>query len=155
MAHTHRYQVHLGWRGSTAGGYRSYDRAHAVTAATAGERLELSADAAFLGDPGRLNPEQLLLAAASSCQLLSFLAEAARAGVDVRSYRDEAEAEMPVSREPMRITRITLRPHIGVAPGTDPEVVIELVHRGHRQCFIANTLNADIALEPSVVAEEG
>ncbi len=34
--------------------------------------------ARVLGDPALLNPEQLLLAAASSCQFLSFLAVAAR-----------------------------------------------------------------------------
>ena len=57
--------------------------------------LELSSDPAFGGRPERLNPEQLLLMAASSCQLLSFLAVAARARLDVIAYEDEAEAMMP------------------------------------------------------------
>ena len=44
------------------------------------------------GDPAVLNPEQLLLMAASSCQMLWFLHLAAKARMDVVAYEDEAEA---------------------------------------------------------------
>src|SRR5690625_7366079 len=48
--------------------------------------LFVSSDAAFRGDAELTNPEQLLVLAASSCQMLSFLGAAARASVDVVSY---------------------------------------------------------------------
>ena len=67
----HRYRTELAWRGSTGAGYAAYDRTHEVSAPPAGVTLSLSADPTFRGDPERLNPEQLLLAAASSCQMLS------------------------------------------------------------------------------------
>ncbi|MBM9467571.1 OsmC family protein [Nakamurella leprariae] len=146
----HRFTSALRWSGSTAGGYRDYSRAHHVTLPPTDTRLTVTADAAFRGDAALPNPEQLLLAAAASCQLLSFLALAAVAGVDVLSYSDEAEAEMPVTREAMRITRIVLRPHIEVAEGTDTERVVAMVHQGHDECFIANTLNAEVVVEPTV-----
>ena len=66
------------------------------------------------GDPAMLNPEQLLLMAASSCQMLWFLHLAAKARVDVVAYEDDAEALMPEDEEPVRITEITLRPRITV-----------------------------------------
>jgi len=50
----------------------------------------------------------LVVLAASSCQLLSFLAVAARARIDVVDYQDDAEGEMPEAVTPMRITRIVL-----------------------------------------------
>ena len=81
MAHTHTYRSSLTWEGSTAGGYDHFDRTHAVTTPPARDALTLSSDPAFKGDPDTPNPEQLLLAAASSCQLLSFLARAARSRV--------------------------------------------------------------------------
>ena len=56
--------------------------------------LRLSADPVFRGDAAELNPEQLLLVAASSCQLLEFLALAARSRVAVISYEDRASASM-------------------------------------------------------------
>ena len=113
----------------------------------------LSSDPAFLGEAKLPNPEQLLLAAASSCQLLSFLAIAARSRIDVVAYEDEAEAIMPEDVKPLRITQITLRPHIVVARGVDLDRVRRLVGKAHDACFIANTLNAEVVLEPLIVVE--
>jgi organic hydroperoxide reductase OsmC/OhrA len=150
MATTHRFHSQLAWEGTTAVGYREYSRAHTVATPPVADELALSSDPAFRGDPALRNPEQLLLAAASSCQMLSFLSNAARAGVDVLGYTDDAEALMPVTREPMRITAITLRPRIRVAAGTDVERVRRFVDEAHEQCFIANTLNAEMTIEPEI-----
>jgi organic hydroperoxide reductase OsmC/OhrA len=90
---THRYRATCTWSGSTGAGYDAYERAHRVEAPPAASALELSNDPSLGGDASRLDPEQLVLAAASSCQLLSFLAIAARARVDVTDYRDDAEAD--------------------------------------------------------------
>lgn len=147
----HRYQARTSWSGSTAAGYDAYDRTHTGLAPPADATLALASDPAFRGDPTLLNPEQLLLLAASSCQLLSFLAVAARARVDVRSYEDEAEAEMPEADRPVRVTAITLRPRVVVGPGTTIERVEHLLGVAHRECFIANSLRPDIAIEARVV----
>lgn len=77
----HRYRARCRWDGNTADGYERYERAHAASAPPTPETLNLSADPAFRGDPDKLDPEQLVVVAASSCQLLSFLAIAARARV--------------------------------------------------------------------------
>jgi organic hydroperoxide reductase OsmC/OhrA len=113
--------------------------------------MTLSSDPAFRGDPTLLNPEQLVVLAASSCQLLSFLAVAARARLDVREYEDEAEAEMDEGDPPARITRITLRPRIVLAPGPTRERVEHLVDVAHRECFIANSLRSEMTIEPEIV----
>lgn len=146
----HRYRSILSWRGSTRVGYEHYDRTHRVTVPPAHEPLTLGSDPAFRGDPRLASPEQLLLAAASSCQLLAFLARAARAHIDVLAYDDDADALMPDDPKPMRITRISLRPRVVVAAGTDADRVIHLMHRAHDGCFIANTLNAEMVIEPAV-----
>jgi organic hydroperoxide reductase OsmC/OhrA len=150
MATIHRYHAHLTWTGSTAAGYRDYGRTHQVLTPPVTAPLPLSADPAFRGDPEQRNPEQLLLAAASSCQLLSFLALAAQAGVDVLNYQDVAEAEMPTTAERMRISRIILRPSITVAAGTDLDQVRQLVERGHEGCYIAGSLTAEMVIEPTI-----
>jgi organic hydroperoxide reductase OsmC/OhrA len=79
----HTYRARCQWSGSTGRGYQHYHREHAATADPASDSLTLSADPASRGRPDHLNPEQLVVMAASSCQLLSFLAVAARAGTDV------------------------------------------------------------------------
>ncbi|MCW3017507.1 MAG: OsmC family protein [Solirubrobacterales bacterium] len=148
LTHTHAYRSRLSWRGSTAAGYDAYDRRHHVVVPPADGELVLSSDPAFNGDGQLANPEQLLLAAVSSCQLLMFLAIAARSRVDVLSYEDEAHAVMPEDEKPMRITSITLRPRIAVAAGVNLDRVRRMVQRAHEGCFIANTLNAEIMIEP-------
>ena len=82
--------------------------------------------------------------------MLSFLAVAARARVDVLAYEDDAEGEMPEHDKPVRIARITLRPQITVrdtAPGDDR--LRQLVETAHRHCFVANSLTSEIAIEPT------
>jgi organic hydroperoxide reductase OsmC/OhrA len=102
------------------------------------------------GDPAVLNPEQLLLMAASSCQMLWFLHLAAKARIDVVAYDDDAEALMPEDEEPVRITEITLRPRITVSGDADEERVRKLVEQAHGYCFIANSLNSSMRIEPTV-----
>ncbi|WP_369205083.1 OsmC family protein [Streptomyces sp. PU-14G] len=147
----HSYATHLVWNGSTRPGYESYPREHQAVAPPAAARVDLSADPAFRGDGERLNPEQLLVMAVASCQLLSFLALAARHRIDVVDYEEEAEGTMDDARQPARIGRIRLAPAIRVSPGTDHERVRELFARAHEGCFIANSLTATVTLEPAVL----
>lgn len=150
MSRVHTYRSNLGWEGSTAQGYAAYGRAHQVRTPPAAGELTVTADVPFRGDPELQNPEQLLLAAASSCQLLSFLAEAARAGVDVVSYTDDAEAFMPVTRQPLSIQRIVLRPRVVVRGDVADTEVLRLLEAGHQGCYIANSLRSEIVLEPTI-----
>jgi len=147
--HTHRYAATTSWRGSTAEGYDHYDRGHGGRAAPAETSLDLSSDPAFLGDPARLNPEQLLVLAASSCQLLSFLAVAARARIDVIAYDDDASGEMPDGRAPW-VERIVLRPHVVFRGDVSDERVLHLLELAHRECYIANSVKTEITLEPTI-----
>jgi organic hydroperoxide reductase OsmC/OhrA len=133
-------------------GYDNYDRGHSMRCPPADTVMSVSSDPAFHGDATRLNPEQLLLAAAVSCQLLAFLAVAARARIDVLGYEDSAEADMPEDDMPMRITAIRLRPRITVAQGTDPERVHKLVEIAHKECFIANSLSAAMDIRATILA---
>ena len=160
MSATHRYHARCSWSGSTGAGYAAYDRTHRVEAPPASAALTVASDPAFLGDAALLNPEQLLVAAAASCQLLSFLAVAARARIDVVGYEDEAEAVMPEDDPPTRITSISLRPRITIqtpANGTAPstEKVQRLVRLAHEECYIANSLRTHITVTATIEVMPG
>jgi organic hydroperoxide reductase OsmC/OhrA len=150
---SHRYNVHCQWTGSTGVGYETFNRAHTASALPARIQLELSSDPAFCGDPELLNPEQLVVLAAASCQLLSFLAVAARARIDVLGYDDEGVGVMTDDSPPMHLTSILLRPTIRVAPGTSVERVMHLVEVAHQECYIANSLLTEVEVEPTVVID--
>jgi organic hydroperoxide reductase OsmC/OhrA len=150
VSRVHRYSTRVAWSGSTADGYESYSREHALSAPPAEGELRLSGDATFGGDPRLMNPEQLIVAAASACQLLEFLALASKARIDVLEYRDEAEGTMDESDEPARIQRIVLRPRIAVAAGPSEDRVRHLVHLAHEYCYVANSLRSEIEVEPEI-----
>jgi organic hydroperoxide reductase OsmC/OhrA len=145
----HRYETRLNWSGSTGLGWDAYDRAHSATAPPAEQEIRITTGESH-GDPSILNPEQLLVMSASSCQMMSFLHLAAKARIDVVAYEDEATGVMPDDDQPLRITEITLRPRITVSGDASEERVRKPVHTAHEHCFIANSLRSDISIEPSV-----
>ena len=151
----HTYLARVEWSGSTGVGYRAYPRAHTAWTPPATEGFDLSADPHFRGDADLPNPEQLLVLAASSCQLLSFLAVAARGGVDVVGYEDDATGEMPDDLVPQRLTRIVLRPRVTVRAGAGPGVVERMLHEAHDECYIANSLTTEVVVEASVEVAPG
>jgi len=151
----HKYRVSCHWSGTTANGYEEYSRTHGATIDPISEGFTLSADPAFRGDPSLLNPEQLVVLAAASCQLLSFLSVAARARIEVMDYADVGEGTMDESDPPVRISLIVLRPTIRVAAGTSEQRVMHLVEVAHRECFIANSLLTEVRVEPNVIVTPG
>ena len=147
---THHYATALHWAGSTAVGYDDYPRAHTVRPVDK-PLLELSADPSFRGDPTRTNPEELLLAAASSCQLLSFLAVAARARADVVRYDDAAEAVMDDDQKPLWVNEIRLNPQIEIAGDVPVEKFERWVRIAHQECFIARSLRSRLVVRATLV----
>ncbi|HVA55273.1 MAG TPA: OsmC family protein [Gammaproteobacteria bacterium] len=147
----HNYSTTCQWRGSTANGYEDYDRSHQITAPPAKQSLAMSSDPAFYGKPELLNPEQLLLMAAASCQMLSFLAIAARTRLDVVEYQDQAEAFMPMDDRPVRITRIILRPRVVIVGKADEAQVRQCLQKAHEHCFIANSLKTSMEIVPEII----
>ena len=96
-----------------------------------------------------VDPEEALVAAISSCHMLTFLFIAAKEGFVVESYEDEAVGVMErVAPGRMAITRVTLRPRIafdGAMP--DKGKLDELHHQAHELCFIANSVKTEIVVE--------
>ena len=145
----HRYETRLQWSGSTGLGWDHYDREHGAVAPPAEQEVRLTTGESQ-GDPAVLNPEQLVVMAASSCQMLFFLHLASKARIDVVEYVDEASGLMPLDDEPVRLTEITLRPRIVIAGDASEERVQKLVHTAHEHCYIANSLKSEVTLEPQV-----
>lgn len=156
-AKEHRYAHTLTWTGNTGSGtsaYRAYERAHRID--VGGKPAILgSSDPAFRGDASRHTPEDLFLASISACHMLWYLGLCASAGVTVLAYSDEAEGVMSEDADGAgRFTRVTLRPRIAVAPGSDLDLAMRLHHDAHQKCFIANSVNCPIEVAPVIVQAE-
>jgi organic hydroperoxide reductase OsmC/OhrA len=151
-ARPHRYATRLRWTGAAQGAttsYKAYSRDYAIEADGKPELLG-SADAHFLGDATRYNPEDLLVAALSACHLLSYLAECALAGVAVVAYEDDARGEMTAIDGVMRFREVVLHPKVAIADAARLEQAIALHEKAHAGCFIANSVNFPVRHEPTV-----
>jgi organic hydroperoxide reductase OsmC/OhrA len=147
----HPYRVRVTWTGNHGvgtRGYRDYGRDHEISAPGKAP-IAGSADPAFRGDPARWNPEELMVASLSACHQLWCLHLCSAAGVIVERYEDEAEGLMVEDADGGgRFVGVTLRPRIGLAPGADVARARDLHHEAHGKCFIANSVNFPVAVEP-------
>lgn len=104
-----------------------------------------------MSDPTAVDPEEALVASASSCHMLFFLAYAARAGFVVDRYLDEAVGIMGRDdRGKVAIVSVILRPAVTFSGETRPDAaaIADLHHRSHEHCYIANSLRAEVTVEP-------
>lgn len=127
----------------------TYSRDHTVTLEN-GHGLLASAAPAYFGNPMAANPETLLLAALASCHMLTFLAITAKHGFPVSSYHDKAVATLGKNAEGrMAISHCTLHPVVSFLEGKTPshDELRKFHGSAHRNCFIANTLNAEVDIE--------
>ena len=151
MAHEHHFAARLVWTGAERGPVRDYDsysRDYRVEV-EGKPPLEGSADPTFRGDPGRHNPEDLLVAALSACHMLSYLAACARADIEVVAYEDQASGMMTLKDGRMRFTEVTLAPKVTIGAG-DLEQARGLHAKAHEVCFIANSVNFPVLNMPTV-----
>lgn len=103
-----------------------------------------------LSDPTAVDPEEAFVASLSSCHMLFFLSFAAKQGLVVDSYEDQALGVMAKDAAGrMSMTVVTLRPKV-VFSGPQPtrEQLAELHHRSHEECFIASSVKTDVRCEP-------
>lgn len=148
----HRFATSLTWTGNKGTGtsaYRAYGREHEITAAGKTSTIPASSSAVFRGNAERYNPEELLVAALSSCHMLSFLHLCADAGIVVTSYADDAEGVMKMNADGSgQFTDVLLRPRAEYAGAPAREQIEALHHRAHDLCFIARSVNFPVRCEP-------
>jgi organic hydroperoxide reductase OsmC/OhrA len=102
-----------------------------------------------MSDPAAVDPEEALVAAASSCHMLFFLSLAAQRGFVVDAYEDTAVGTLAKDADgKLAMTRIALRPAIRFA-GTPPDAaaLAALHHAAHERCYVANSLKTEIVVE--------
>jgi organic hydroperoxide reductase OsmC/OhrA len=135
--------------GQGTSAYAAYGRDHVVRAAGKPDLL-MSTDQAFLGNPARHNPEDLLVVAISSCHMLWYLHLCANAGIIVRAYEDCPSGRLIESQEGGgHFESVLLRPKVTVESG-DVQEALRLHQDAHKKCFIANSVNFPVLLKPAI-----
>jgi organic hydroperoxide reductase OsmC/OhrA len=99
--------------------------------------------------PEGVDPEEALVAAISSCHMLTFLWLASKEGFLVERYEDEAVGVMTKNEQGVLwISTVTLHPEIIYGGDRQPTAVeIERLHHlAHEQCFIANSVKTKVTI---------
>jgi len=125
--------------------YKTYSRDHVWT--LNGNDVPASATTAYLGNPRRVDPEAALVAALSSCHMLTFLALAANKGFVVESYEDAAVGHLEKNATgKLAITRVELHPKIAYGGSKQPSAAdLDWLHdKAHTECFIANSVTTEV-----------
>ncbi len=148
----HSYRLTMEWTGNDGQGtktYQGYRRDHVIRADGKTD-LQGSSDPAFRGDASRYNPEELLVAALSSCHMLAYLHLCAVHGICVEEYKDEATGVMEMNSDGSgQFVSATLRPLTVISAG-DVGKAEELHHKAHEMCFIARSVNFGVKCEAEV-----
>ncbi|TCM70750.1 organic hydroperoxide reductase OsmC/OhrA [Acinetobacter calcoaceticus] len=151
----HQYQVEVHWEGNTGTGtssYQAYKRDFLIKNPQKSS-IAGSADPAYLGDMTRWNPEDLIVAAVSSCHQLWYLHLCAVNQIQVLSYVDHAVGYMqdndPIKRGHM--TEIKLRPQVTLSQNSDVNLAAALHEQAHHECMIANSVNFPIHCEANFI----
>lgn len=97
-----------------------------------------------------VDPEEAFVASIASCHMLTFLYVAAKAGVQIERYEDEAVGTMTKNEQGVPwVSTVILRPRItygGATPAAEADEDL-LHHAAHRQCFIANSVKTTIVVQ--------
>ncbi len=150
----HRYEARVAWsRGDAVFTDNKYSRGHEWSF-DGGVKVPASSSPLTVKVPysvaEAVDPEEALVASASSCHMLYFLYFAARGGFVVDRYVDDAFGVLEKNEAgKMAMARITLRPAITWGGGRTPsaEELARLHHAAHEECFIANSLRGEVVVE--------
>jgi organic hydroperoxide reductase OsmC/OhrA len=144
------YKVALEWKRDTEGfSYETYNRDH-VLVFEGGARIPASAAPAYRGNLAHVNPEEALVAALSSCHMLTFLSVAAKKQFVVDQYSDHAVGFLEKNQKgKLAITRVVLHPRVVFGGPTPPtsEQITALHERAHSECFVSNSVLTEVTVE--------
>jgi organic hydroperoxide reductase OsmC/OhrA len=147
------FAAHLVWEGNRGVGtcdYTSYGREYRIRMSGKPDLLGSSA-AEFHGSATRHDPEDLLVAALSSCHMLAYLALCARRGIVTLAYEDHASGRLLLdAKGGGRFSDVTLRPRVSIANPGHLEIARELHNEAHERCFIASSCNMPVRHEATV-----
>ena len=140
------HKIALRWvRGDTPFTYDAYPRNHTISFKD-GAPITFSSSPAYKGDGSKGDPEDMLVAALSSCHMLSFLAIATKKKITVDSYQDDAVGFLENDGGKLWMAKVILRPT--VVSSADAATLNEMHHLAHNACFIANSVKTDVTIEP-------
>lgn len=141
-----QHRVAINWQREGEFSHEGFERFHRLQF---NDGVTLTAGGA--GNSYGSDPEQMFAAAMASCHMQTFLALASKKRFKVASYDDTAVAELVKGDDGLfRVAEIRMAPK-AVFEGDkqpDEETVRKMHDKAHHHCFIANSVNCGVVVEP-------
>ena len=115
------------------------------------ESLVISSPPEFRGEEGFYTPEEFFVGAVETCLLLTFASLAEKYKLPVEAYYSEAIGTLEHANGELRFTRIVVKPTIVITDATTAKNTLQAIEKAHRTCIIANSIQAEVKVEPDVV----
>jgi peroxiredoxin-like protein len=153
MSQSHLFEGTLRWTGAAAerDGKLALERAFRIEFAGKAP-IEGSSPAVFNGDDHRHNPETLMVGSLMACHHLTYVAVCERSGIRLAGYSDHATGILAMKDGKMRMVEVVLRPRVTVADAAQVERALALHDKAHANCFMSNSVNFEVRIEPEMVA---
>ncbi len=139
---SHQYEATVEWTADRQGQLNAANR----------PPIRIGSPPEFGGPNDAWSPEQLCVGAVNACVMATFLAIAANSKLVFRTYSATATGtlEKVEGRGPV-ITRVVVKPRVTVGPDVDRGRVERILKMAEKNCYISNSLQAEVALEPEIV----
>jgi organic hydroperoxide reductase OsmC/OhrA len=161
MSTTHRYYVTVCWLSDVSGDRSTSvpaQSAHEISAGLDKKTIQGSSGLTLCGDRGTWKPEELLVAAVSTCHEVWYLHLCANAGITVVQYVDRAEGFIHVESDgSRRVELIVLRPQVTLGYGSNIACAEKLHVDADLMGFVAKSFGFPVNHEPetTVVRRDG
>jgi peroxiredoxin-like protein len=115
--------------------------------------LAVNAPSQFDGPGDKWSPEELLMAAAANCFVLSFRTVAKLAKLDWLSIECHCKGELDKVERSMLFTKITISVTLLVADAASRSKAETLLRKAEKICIVSNSLSAKKCLEITVLSK--
>lgn len=152
MISEHEFHASLSWPSSKdSGSLKGKQQKNHQVYIDGKPELDISAAKSFKGDSLWYNPEDLLLSSLMSCHMMSYLYACQSSQIQVVSYKDTAKAILHVNQDGSgQITKVFLFPRVIITAKEDLIKAQKLHQKANELCFIANSCNFPVIVDPII-----
>ena len=113
-------------------------------------KLEIAAPREFNGPGDKWSPEELLVASAANCLILTFRAVANASNLEWSELSCEARGTLDMVERKTQFTALHIDISLEINSSDDTEKALKLLEKAENSCLITNSLTAETHLKANV-----
>jgi peroxiredoxin-like protein len=125
------------------------------TSSTGNPAIKIALPENLEGPGGDWSPDEMFVASAEACAMLTFFWLLKDKGVEIASYESETEGVSQITPGGIfRFTKLTIKPTITIKKEEDKLEVREAIKKLDDWCCVSNSTKADVIIEAEIKVQE-